>query len=67
MFNYFKMMRAIKREAKREVNADFKAIMDELKENAKAPIRTMREDEKLMIELAKLELYAKMNAELRNI
>ena len=67
MFNYFKTMRAIKREAKREVNADFKAIMNELKENANAPVRTMREDEKLMIELAKLELYAKMNAELRNI
>ena len=65
MFANFKIRMAIKRETKKEI----KAIMDELYKEIKegtATTRPLREDEKLMIELAKLELIAQRNAELRN-
>ena len=65
MFTNFKIKMAIKRETKKEIKAIMDGLYKEIKEGT-ATARPMREDERLMIDLAKLELYAKMNAELRN-
>lgn len=65
MFNRIRNAIAIRREANRE----YKRIMNEIRkeeENGITARRPLREDEKLMLDLARLELHAKINAEIRN-
>lgn len=65
MFTNFKIKMAIKRETKKEIKAIMDGLYKEIKEGT-ATTRPMREDEKLMIDLAKLELYAQTANAIRN-
>ena len=65
MFTNFKIKMAIKRESKKEIKAIMDGLYKEIKEET-AIARPMREDERLMIELAKLELYANTANAIRN-
>ena len=64
MFNRIRNAIAIRRKANRE----YKRIMHELRkeENENTPRRPLREDEKLMLDLARLELHAERTAQIRN-
>ena len=65
MFTNFKIKMAIKRETKKEIKAIMDGLYKEIKEGT-ATTRPLREDEKLMIDLAKLEIIAQRNTEIRN-
>ena len=65
MFNRIKTTIAMRRETKRE----FKRIMNELREEEKNGYparRPLHEDEKLMLDLARVQLHAETAAEIRN-
>ena len=73
MFNHTKslnaMRREIKRETKRETKKQFKQIMTDLyneEQNGNATHRPLHEDEKLMLDFARLELNAERVAQIRN-
>lgn len=64
MFTNFKIKMAIKRETKKEIKAIMDGLYKEMREGTAT--RPLREDEKLMIDLAKLELYAQTANAIRN-
>ena len=56
----------LKHKIRKETKRQFKAIMDSLTANPNAPLRELREDEKLMLDLARLQLHTQIKEELNN-